>query len=644
MNPNPFNFFRINCLLNDSRSANFNSIILSIIHELFYESKNETKTLNEIYSYLTDYLKIIVEYDFLQGLISKSDDFDIELIDESVLVKVKAGKFNEIEITISSNSLEKHIEDFLVNTNRDFSYKNAIENLLYAAIFENINSFSVDNLKSLLPNTTGEFTQNEIDIFNAFLDYNDQEKNKIIYNILSRAVEFAILTSGKGVKELKLEVFNTKIFNLDTNIIFRLMGIGGDERASSLMSLLQNCLKIGINFQYTGKTHFELTNKLEQIVNFLKSAKVQSNIDILGDLSESHPDLFNDDFIVHYSLLRKRKIITTPEQYQRRLYQDYRDILNTLNASIIKSDDLDSKDVNYVAKILFAKKKEMKVSYGKKASEVDATNILIVRKQRGANSYNFSDVKSFYLTSDRSLNSIVSKETQSSLPETILPSQLFILCNPYFDNGHQNDYEEFIKFIKKRKTGFKYAGSQVLQYINSIRELTTEVTIISESLILYSDLRYNSTRGQDYSTESAMQGYKGVLQTILDEKLNKGQEAERIVNSFKDESEIYAKKKFKQSLIITRTMDVLITIGIVPIVVFLVKLITNKIEVQIVAIVICEVIKFYLSNRFFFFKSSHLFLYRKMTKKRRRKNATLHEDLASIFDLKESQIKNNIWT
>src|SRR5690606_29349692 len=122
-----------------------------------------------------------------------------------------------------------------------------------------------------------------------------------------------------GIREMKIEVFNDKSFLLDTNIIFRLIGIGGNERKNSTFSLLQKCKEIGIKFQYTGRTHVELQNKLDQIISFLNSNKGVTNIDILGQLSISNPELFNDDFIVHYSVLRQQEIVKTPEQYQRKL-------------------------------------------------------------------------------------------------------------------------------------------------------------------------------------------------------------------------------------------------------------------------------------------------------------------------------------
>jgi hypothetical protein len=639
-----FNLFRVNCLLNDSKASNFNAILLSIVSEFFFEIKNEYKNLKEVYRYITEYLKINIEFDFFESLIVKSGFFDIEVTDNIPLLKMKPDKFKDVEKAIYTFSVENYIESFLKEKGLEISLKESIEKLLYAAVFENINSFSVTNLKTLLPDIDEEnFTRQEIDIFNEFLDYEDAKKNRAIFNVLSKAVEFAILTSGKGIDEIKIEVFRDKTFMLDTNILFRLLGIGGEERAESTKTLLLKCRELGINFKYTSKTHFELNNKLDQIITFLNTAKVQANIDLLGSLSEVSPELFNEDFIVHYSILRSKQIVKTPEQYQRNLYNSFHALLKSLDMSIYRDEKVDEKEVNRFAKVLFSRKREMGIRYGRKASEVDSYNVFIVKKIRGYNNYNFSDVKSFYLTSDRSLNVIISQENKSTIPETILPSQLYILCKPYFNEELDGDYDEFIKFIKRRKTSFAYAGSQVLTYINSIRELTTDAQIVSQSLILYSNIRYKTAAQKDFEIDAKIPNYKTVLRTLLDKQLAEGAEATRIVGALKAETDKFAFNQFKKSKGWAMVSDALATILVIPLALVIAKAFTDKIMYQIIVVLICEILKFYISSRFKVFNQFHLRLYRKFTSKRRASVLALGEELVEIIDAYEEKTQKSIW-
>lgn len=639
-----FNLFRVNCLLNDSKSSNFNSVLLSIIYEYYYETDNTPKVLSDIYKYLKEYLQIVVDFDFLSTLITKSDDFVFDTLSNPTLISLKPEKFQEVDRAILANSITTHVKKFISETGLDSKYINSIESLLYVAVFENINSFSVDNLKTIIPLIDNEkVTKEDIEVFNSFLDYPDEAKNKSIFNIISRAVEFALLTSGKGIKEISQEIFNDKTFILDTNIFFRLLGVGGDERHESILDLIEKCIKLGIKFQYTGKTHIELHHKLDQIISYLNTSKVISNIDMIGEISETHPEMFNDDFIVHYSQLKRKGELITPEQYQRRLVRDYQGLLKKLGLTLCPTDGIDEGDMYRYSKYLLLKKREMKVNYGGKAAEVDASNIMLVRKIRGANNYNLSDVKSFYLTSDRSLNAIISAEQKSSIPDTILPSQLFILCKPYFDTNGTDDYGEFIKFIKRRKTGFKYAGSQVLTYINSIRELTTDVQVISESLVLYSDLRFKTAKENIYQTDSSIPNYKTVLKSVLDRQIEQGREAENIFQSLKHTAEGFAAKKFVRTRNIARAADLLLTASIIPLFIFLSKLVSQNLIVPILGVVIGECLKFWLSSRFKVFNRLHLNLYESATASKRVEYSKIHSDLVDILDDKKKKTDENIW-
>ena len=118
-------------------------------------------------------------------------------------------------------------------------------------MYENINSFTISNINSIIPiEAEKNYSKEEIKYFNDFLDDNNNDKNIALFNVFLKAIEFAILTSGKGVKEFTKGVFEGKEYLLDANIIFRLLGVGGNERKESLINLISICNYQGIKFGY----------------------------------------------------------------------------------------------------------------------------------------------------------------------------------------------------------------------------------------------------------------------------------------------------------------------------------------------------------------------------------------------------------
>src|SRR5690606_2201651 len=160
-------------------------------------------------------------------------------------------------------------------------------------------------------------------------------------------------------------------------------------------------------------------------------------IEIVEDIFEKNPHFFNDDFITQYCRLRIEKVVNSPEQYEIEMKAKFKTLCKELNIEQANhSIKIEDSEKNLFSLSLIKKRKEINeyYRYSNNQARVDAYNVLYVRKRRGPNNYNYADVKSFYLTTDRGLNRILSTDKDVLIPETILPSQLFIIHNPLSNN------------------------------------------------------------------------------------------------------------------------------------------------------------------------------------------------------------------
>src|SRR5690606_19642310 len=120
---------------------------------------------------------------------------------------------------------------------------------------------------------------------------------------------------------------------------------------------------------------------------------------------------------------RSKGLVKNPDQYENKLLVDFRLLQEKYKISLYTKElPYPNDKVEKFKNLLFQqkKKKNKTIRYTKTAAKVDATNILFVRSIRGNNNYNYSDVKSFYLTTDRTLNKILAREDENVLSETIL--------------------------------------------------------------------------------------------------------------------------------------------------------------------------------------------------------------------------------
>ncbi|SDL85515.1 hypothetical protein [Pedobacter antarcticus] len=593
-----FDLFRLNCLLNDREANDLKKITTSLVCEFLYENNNEEKNKAEIIKYLIGILKVSLDFDLLDSLLSNNKYFELTPGQNDILIKLTPSKYSEINSKIKDHSIDTYIEKFLKENSLEEKHLETIKAILYSSVYDNINSFATDNLLSILSAGAHEkFQPNEIEIFNQFLEYNDHEKNTALYNVFLKAVEFALITSGRGVSKLTKDIFKDKIYVLDTNVIFRILGVGGEERRECCENLIKICFNDGVKFGYTSHTFNELRRKLEQIVHVFTRAESNNQIQVIADLIEEGADMFNQDFIVHYSQLRSAKTVNNPSQYELKILTDFNVLCKKMNIALINGQvNFEQKAVNKFAQELFKKKKKIRNKYSNLAAQVDAYNILYVRNKRGANNYNYSDVKSFYLSTDKSLNNILNEISEVKVPETIMPSQLFLIHHSFNEVDQEVDYELFLKFLKRRTSEFKYNGKDILNYISQVRMKTQNPEYLSEVLRTYANQRYKFSNQLTINKNEEVLTFNQFSETFFDAWRENNIDKLDAYEDITSRAEKSIRKAVVSTQIIIRCLDILVIL-LIAAGALIFKQFFKDLRVLVGIILMLEVIKFVFTTK-----------------------------------------------
>ncbi len=592
------NLLRLACLIQDRDNQDFKRVVLSIIFELIYENNNVDLRADELYKATITKSKEPIERDFFDGLITNSKSFDLTNTDNEPLVKLTPKKFEEVEKSISEFSIEPSIESFLINKGYESSKKDVIIKILYQSIYENIYAFNPSNIESLVPDVIKEnFSQSELDIFNEFLEFDDPQKNRRLYNQFVKAIEFAILTSGKGVKTFSAQIYTDKTYLLDTNIIFRMLGVGGTERLDTILKLIESCIKQGVKFEYTVRTLQELNNTLDASIGKIIKAEQTKKVEIIQELIADAPHFFNDDFIVQYSRLKNEKKVSNPEQYNLEMKSRFKKLCTDYNIQQANhSVKIENYEINLFAKRLISERKKItSYRYALKQATVDAYNVLYVRKKRAGNNFNYSEVKSFYLTTDRGLNKILSDDEKIVIPATILPSQLFAIHNPLSDDSEDVDYDNFFSFIKRRTSEFKHRGRDVFSFIQQAQIHTTDKEEIKNLIVTFTDVRYSSSKTES-ANENVIVKFKDFAKTYFDNRLDEIEDIEDKYNTIEQKGKMDVSSTLTKTKGLTKTIDIISTVLIIPLISIILGLVTNW-KISVSSLIILEAVKFWLSKK-----------------------------------------------
>lgn len=298
------------------------------------------------------------------------------------------GVFHKENSAYSLDELKKLLYSFLYNVfqNNVLSFGKLIDPLFKVEDLQNINDY---NLKD-----------KEIEVINKFLNWDNDEKNKIIYNISLLSVEYCLITNKKG-DSFRLDSLKNKNFFLDTNIIFRAIGINGEDRQKRTITFLEKFKEANENLFISKFTEEEINKTLEYYLNEIQknnTPRVQSNIFI--EYSRIN------DFISFYHKWRRTKINDNINLFKGHIMTLISDLKSKFNIQNDFTEYFDEEDDSIQDKI-FDKSSEINTfkSINKISNLnthiVDAKNIILIEHLRKNSSINIFDCKYFLISADQ---------------------------------------------------------------------------------------------------------------------------------------------------------------------------------------------------------------------------------------------------
>lgn len=463
-----------------------------VIESLFIENNNEFIGIHT----LIDRIKSKYSLDFteeeIKEIVSDTHFFDTSSCKtEELKITLTAKRFENISKKIDSNNLDFFIQEFH-KINSDIELKD-LKNVIYIFLYEifqtNILSFSklIDpnvQIQELINLNDHNLNLIEIEIINKFLNWDNYEKNKVIFDISNLSLEYCLITNKKE-GNFKLENLKNKNFYLDTNVIFRAIGINGENRQKRMLTFLEKFKEAKENLLLSKFTDEEIRKTLDFYVGQMtkyNSAKINS--DVFSKFSKSQ------DFIDYYHKWRRKRTNDSTDLFKAHILS----LIEELKVKFeIKNDFKDYFDINdsKVEEKILDKgsqintyKSDSKSFPYLEASIIDAKNIYLIEYLRNGHYSNIFDCKYYFISADQILRKWDYTQNDS-IPIVLLPSQWMSILLRYL-NRTSDDFKSFVSFLNI-SNGEKGISNENLQLIlNGISEITTDFTqqsnIISEMI------------------------------------------------------------------------------------------------------------------------------------------------------------------
>lgn len=456
-----------------------------------------------------------------KGLIFKTPDSKKELYS---LSEKGIQRIHFENVQLFSDIIDQYMEIYQVNESySNENVKDLIHKFLYGSIGENISVLLsvVEGKYETSNDVTEKFNNEERKIINDFLDWNNREKNDVLFRLISFSVDYSRLTVKKNSRQFN-NLLNGKVFYLDANIFFRLMGINNLKRKETTQKFIAKCKEEKIKLMYTNITKQEIFDSIDFHINELKkfTASYRGQGSSLNKALE-YANIEKSFYMEYYHWAKINNSFNRFGEFKSYLKTQFYHCCEGIECEDVGAFNVDD---NLVDDLMT--KKQHKT--GHENVICDVKNIVHIKeKRRRSNGEKISwNTKYYLITADHKLIDWVDERYSPRNPIAVLPSVWYSLMLKL--NGREKEgYESFIEFIKVKYiqdvdvNGFN-------RIINTICEKTTNGELQDRLLDEIFDGNEQNNKLGDLSEEETItlidDTYENILDNVRQEGVLQGKE------------------------------------------------------------------------------------------------------------------------
>lgn len=348
-----------------------------------------------------------------------------------------------------------------------------ISNFLYKVFTQNVENFKrlLDNqsLSDIVDSDLTSISEDGKKVINSFLNWDNEDKNKAIFRIASYALEYCMLTNDKNTA-IDLDSLRNKRFYLDTNIIYRVLGINGDLRKNRTISLLNKFNEINENLYISKVTDAEFKNSIAHHISQIERNETPA-ISAQLYLDET---IDNGEFYRYYQQWRLHRPNPSLSLFKAFLLSQYEDFRKQFKIEVetFYPYDLSSDGVIVT---LDAYKQSIAcykpLAYDSQIKH-DAENVLWIESLVTSVPQNIYEAKAFLLSSDHRLQQW-DYSRSAKVPVVLLPSQWLSIVLRFMERTN-DDYYSFVSFLNLPIQERLLNEEQLYAILSGIGQITTD--------------------------------------------------------------------------------------------------------------------------------------------------------------------------
>lgn len=281
-------------------------------------------------------------------------------------------------------------------------------------------------------------------------------------------MEYCLVTGNNNA--LYIEGLKNKKLYLDTNIIYRALGINGAERKERTRSFLKKCYEVGQELRISKYTDIEFQESIDFYIKQISKYSINGKV---------HPSVYEHyaggyDIYLYYYEWKSRQINNNLELFRAHIKSQYEQFKKEFNVFIDYKSQLDENNPK-MREIINQYSESMEKYKLKSVNNIyDAKNIALIREKRikkSKNFYKFLDTPYYFISTDQKLRDWNYENLSEEVPIIILPSQWFNILLRYVSRTN-DDFRSFVSFLNMKQNYPTIDSDKLHIILSGIGEIT----------------------------------------------------------------------------------------------------------------------------------------------------------------------------
>lgn len=471
--------FRISAVLyarNNTSNISIKQVIRKIIEDvLVHRSPDKQCSVSELISLVNEEHGITLSNEEVVKIIQDTkfkDKFNWFYDNDNCLqVSLTTKRKSFLEKESKKKNLFDYIVDFVKINNLPDSFVEKFKQFFYGVFATNLEGYKrLLKGESIIEDNEITFDEEEKTAINHFLSWDVKEKNQAVFDLANYALEYCMLVNKKDAA-FDINYLKNKRLYLDTNILFRTIGVNGEDRKKRTEQFLSKFSQVQQILLITKETDTEFKNTLNYYIEKLNQSFTPS--------CKVRPELYVetvsiDGFYSNYCTWRIGKRNDSVNEYKLYLLAKYEEVLKRFSIQKDTNKPYTYEEKEQLIKDYASQIIEHNSDKQYTAAETDAENVLWIEHKRKGENNDIFKVKDFFISSDQYLRRWDYNRNTNDVPIVMLPSQWLSLILRYMERT-ENDYKSFVNFLNIKISDQHLSEEQMFSVINGISEMTSDI-------------------------------------------------------------------------------------------------------------------------------------------------------------------------